>query len=326
MSKLAYTPSTIRTGARAALAALGAAFLAFTAVPDAKAQGNNARINLVVMSDDADPDTVPRNNRIFNRVQLALSEYMNTRGFQIYDETSIAGAITPPNRVRRRDAELIEIARAAPTPVDAMAVYQIYASVRRSPAANIRFPEVRIAGRILNVRTGQFISSFEVGGFQLPALPNPCDRECVLENVGSHSRILATDLGSALSSKLEAFARPGGGTAEAGKDTVGGAAAAGTAAANADGCVSLPTDYQVVLRDFKTSDVNKIESGFVRWGCYQQHRTLSMTDNGATFFYRTSVDSARLTRNFRLMMELEGINAQVTFTGNIVTITRVMTR
>ncbi|MGL4242538.1 MAG: hypothetical protein ACRCTI_15620, partial [Beijerinckiaceae bacterium] len=103
-------------------------------------------------------------------------------------------------------------------------------------------------------------------------------------------------------------------------------AAGSTAAASADGCVSLPTDYQIVLRDFKTSDVNKIESGFVRWGCYQQHRTLSMTDNGATFFYRTSVDSARLTRNFRLMMELEGINAQVTFTGNIMTVTRVMTR
>jgi hypothetical protein len=307
--------ATIRT----TLSALTAGFLAFTAIPDAKAQGNNARINLVVMSDDADPDTVPRNSRIFNRVQLQLSEYMNTRGFQVYDETSIAGGINPPGRVRRRDAELIEVARAAPTPLDAMAVYQIYASVRRSPAANIRYPDVRIAGRILNVRTGQFISSFEVTGPQLPALPNPCDRECVLENVGDHSRVLATDLGSALASKLESFARPAG-SAEAGKD--GGVA---TATAG-DGCVALPTDYQIVLRDFKTSDVNKIESGFVRWGCYQRHRTVSMTDNGATFFYSTNSDSARLTRNFRLMMELEGINAQVTFSGNVLTVTRVTTR
>jgi hypothetical protein len=311
---------------RKTLAAISAMFLAFTAVPSAEAQNNNSRINLVIMSDDADTDTVPRNNRIFNRVQLQLSEYLNTRGFQVYDETSIAGGITPPNRVRRRDAELIEIARAAPTPVDAMAVYQIYASVRRSNAANIRFPEVRIAGRILNVRTGQFISSFEVGGFQLPALPNPCDRECVLENVGGQSRILAADLGSALASKLEAFAKPGGSAAaEPNKD--GGASAAGsTAAASADGCVALPSDYQIILRDFRTSDVNKIESGFVRWGCYQRHRTVSMTDNGATFFYSTTAESSRLTRNFRLMMELEGINAQVTFSGNTVTVTRTLTR
>jgi hypothetical protein len=204
-----------------------------------------------------------------------------------------------------------------------MAVYQIYASVRRSPAADIRYPDVRLAGRILNVRTGQFISSFEVGGFQLPALPNPCDRECVLERVGDHSRQLASDLGSALSSKLEAFAKPAGGTVEANKD---GGASAGGAAASGDGCVALPTDYQIVLRDFRTSDVNKIESGFVRWGCYQRHRTVSMTDNGATFFYSTTAESSRLTRNFRLMMELEGLNAQVTFSGNTVTVTRMLTR
>lgn len=306
------------------LAALSALFLTFAAAPPAEAQGNNSRINLVVMSDDADPDTVPRNNRIFNRVQLQLSEYLNTRGFQVYDETSIAGGITPPNRVRRRDAELIEVARAAPTPVDAMAVYQIYASVRRSPAANIRFPEVRIAGRILNVRTGQFISSFEVGGFQLPALPNPCDRECVLENVGSHSRVLASDLGSALASKLEAFARPG--ASAAGEPNKDGGTAPAAGDASAEGCTALPTDYQIVLRDFRASDVNKIESGFVRWGCYQRHRTVSMTDNGATFFYSTTSDSARMSRNFRLMMELEGINAQITFTGNTFTVSRMLTR
>jgi hypothetical protein len=107
---------------RKTLSALAAAFLAFAAAPDAHAQGANSRINLVVMSDDADTDTVPRNSRIFNRVQLQLSEYLNTRGFQVYDETSIAGGINPPGRVRRRDAELIEVARAAPTPLDAMAV------------------------------------------------------------------------------------------------------------------------------------------------------------------------------------------------------------
>jgi hypothetical protein len=51
-----------------------------------------------------------------------------------------------------------------------------------------------------------------------------------------------------------------------------------------------------------------------------------MTSNGATFFYSTTAESSRLTRNFRLMMELEGINAQVTFTGNTFTVTRMLTR
>lgn len=285
----------------------------------ASAQSTNSRINLLVMSDDADPDTVPRNNRIFNRVQLQLSEYLNTRGFQVYDETGVSLGVTPTGRVRRRDAELIEIARAVSTPVDAMVVYQIYASARRSPAADIRYPEIRIAGRVLNVRTGQFIGSFEVGGFQLPALPSPCGAECLLETVGSHSKTLATDLGAAIAQKLEGFAASPTNAAGAGKDGV-------APVGNTDGCANLPTDFEIRLRDFTTSEVDRIESEFVRWGCYRTHRTVNMTGNSADFFYSTSSDSARLTRNFRLMMELVGLNGQITFSGNRVTVTKVLTR
>lgn len=288
----------------------------------ASAQTTNSRINLLVMSDDADPDTVPRNNRIFNRVQLQLSEYLNTRGFQVYDETSLALGITPTGRVRRRDAELIEIARAVSTPVDAMVVYQIYASARRANAANIRFPEIRIAGRVLNVRTGQFIGAFEVGGFQLPALPNPCGAECLLETVGSHSRTLATDLGAAIAQKLEGFAASSTNAAAGGKDGV----ATPVAGGNTDGCANLPTDFEIRLRDFTTAEIDRIEGEFVRWGCYRTHRTVNMTGNSADFFYSTSSDSARLTRNFRLMMELVGLNGQITFSGNRLIVTKVLTR
>lgn len=297
----------------------------------ASAQSPNSRINLLVMSDDADPDTVPRNNRIFNRVQLQLSEYLNTRGFQVYDETSLALGITQTARVRRRDAELIEIARAVSTPVDAMVVYQIYASARRAVAADIRFPEIRIAGRVLNVRSGQFIAAFEVGGFQLPALPNPCSAECLLETVGTHSRLLAADLGAAIAQKLEGFARPSGGAAAVGKDgnVLGGGAGAGGAApvaAGGDGCNSLPTDFVIQLRDFTATEVDRVESEFVRWGCYRAHRATQMTSTSADFFYTTSADSARLTRNFRLMLELVGLNGQVTFSGNRLVVSKVATR
>jgi hypothetical protein len=305
-----------------------ALLLSFAAVAHAQ---SNSRINLLVMSDDADPDTVPRNNRIFNRVQLQLSEYLNTRGFQVYDETSVSLGIAPTARVRRRDAELIEIARAVPTPVDAMVVYQIYASARRAVAADIRFPEIRIAGRVLNVRSGQFIAAFEVGGFQLPALPNPCSAECLLETVGTHSRLLAGDLGAAIAQKLEGFARPsGGGTAAVGKDGIvlGGGAGGGAApvAAGGDGCNSLPTDYMIQLRDFTATEVDRIEGEFVRWGCYRAHRATQTTSTSADYFYTTSADSARLTRNFRLMLELVGLNGQVNFSGNRVVVAKVPTR
>lgn len=300
--------------------------LLFAVAQGAFAQAANSRINLLVMSDDADPDTVPRNNRIFNRVQLQLSEYLNTRGFQVYDETSISLGITTTDRVRRRDAELIEIARAVSTPIDAMVVYQIYASARRANTVDIRFPEIRIAGRVLNVRTGQFIAAFEVGGFQLPALPNPCGAECLLETVGAHSRVMATDLGAAIAQKLEGFSRTSSSAAAGGGKDGGGKDGVPVAVANPDGCANLPTDFEIRLRDFTPAEVNRIESEFVRWGCYRTHRTVTMSDSSADFFYSTSSDSARLTRNFRLMMELVGLNGQVTFTGNRVIVNKVLTR
>ncbi len=317
MPLLATMLRTARMGLAAAvcLAGLGAA--------PALAQTTNDRINLLVMSDDADTDTVPRNNRVFNRVQLALSEYLNTRGFQVYDETGVAMDITRPGRVRRTDAMLYEIARAVPTPIDVIVVYQIYASVRATPNTGIRFPDIRIPGRVLNSRTGQFIGTFEVGGFQLQPLPVNCQAECVLENVGAQARILATDLGSAIAQKLEGFARSSGPTsATAGKD----GPTAVAAAPSADGCSNLPTDFVFQLRDFSPSEITRIEGEFVRWGCYQQHRTTASTNSSADFFYRTTADSSRITRNFRLMLELIGLNGQVNFSGNRVIVTKVPTR
>lgn len=303
--------------AMSALVVLGA-----LSASQAQPANPNERINILVMSDDADPDTVPRNHRVFNRVQLALSEYLNTRGFQIYDETGVAMDITRTGRVRRTDAQLYEIARLVPTPIDVIVVYQIYASVRVSPNVGIRVPNIRIPGRILNARTGQFIGTFEVGDFQLQPLPVNCQAECVLENVGGQARVLANDLGSALAQKLAGFARPGQSADAAGKDGPAGQ----VAAAPADGCSGLPTEFVFQLRDFSASEVTRIESEFVRWGCYQQHRTTQMSATSADFFYRTSADSARISRNFRLMLELIGMNAQVTMSQNRITVTKVATR
>lgn len=311
----------LKSAGRVAMSAL---FLgAAAAAPQAQTASPNERINLLVMSDDADTDTVPRNHRVFNRVQLALSEYLNTRGFQVYDETGVSMDITRTNRVRRTDAQLYEIARLVPTPIDVIVVYQIYASVRTTPNVGMRVPVIRIPGRILNSRTGQFIGTFEVGDFQLQPLPVNCQSECVLENVGAQARVLANDLGSAIAQKLTSFVRAPQAAAAplAGKD-----GASGPVPIAADGCSNLPTDYVFQLRDFSASEVTRIEGEFVRWGCYQQHRTTQMSATSADFFYRTSADSARITRNFRLMLELVGLNAQVTMSQNRITVTRIATR
>src|SRR3954464_5083400 len=93
--------------------AAAVACLSLSATQAAQAQ---TRPNLLVVSEDADEDTVPRGNRIFQRVITELSETMNVRGYNVYDETAIGMSFTQPGRVRRRDTELIDIARSVPRP------------------------------------------------------------------------------------------------------------------------------------------------------------------------------------------------------------------
>lgn len=194
----------MRTLSAAVSAGLALVF-ALSAAP-AQAQ---AKPNVVVMGEDADEDAVPRGNRIFQRVIAELSETMNLRGYNVYDETAVAMGFTQPNRVRRRDAELIEVARAVSSPpLDVVAIFQIYASASKSAYSDIVRPQVRIPGRLLNVRTGQSLGAFEVAGLQLPPLPQGCDRECLLERVGAEAKTIAGDVASALTAKLDGFVAP----------------------------------------------------------------------------------------------------------------------
>jgi hypothetical protein len=171
--------------------------------------------NLLIMGEDADLDTVPRNSRVFNRVLRALATEMQTMGFAVYDETAVTMSVTNPARVRRADAELLTIAKRVPNvPIDVVVAFQIYASAEQNVyAPGVIDLRIRVSGRMIHVQTGQALGNFEVsyGPGELPPLPPGCNRDCVLEQVGEESQRIAADVGSALAIKLDALspARPG---------------------------------------------------------------------------------------------------------------------
>ncbi|GJD64016.1 hypothetical protein [Methylobacterium frigidaeris] len=282
---------------------------------------------VVVMGEDADEDSVPRGNRIFQRVIAELSETMNLRGYNVYDETAVAMGFTQPNRVRRRDAELIEVARSVSSPpLDVVAVFQIYASASKSAYSDIVRPEVRIPGRLLNVRTGQSLGSFEVAGVQLPPLPQGCDRECLLERVGTEAKVIAGDVAAALTAKLDGVVAPRRG-ADAGAASVPGAVAAPVAAGPAgEACGGLPTAYVVRLNGFSAQEVQAAEEYMAAFRCYEHHRPVRAGTSAAEYWYETRSDSARLGRNLRLMLEHMSAPGQVQFSGNTFVLSRVATR
>ncbi len=283
--------------------------------------------SIVVMGEDADEDTIPRGNRIFQRVIRELGEAMNVRGYNVYDETAVAMGFTQPGRVRRRDAELIDVARSVQTPpLDVVVVFQIYASAQKSLYSDIVRPEVRIPGRLLNVRTGQAIGSFEVSGVQLPPLPQGCDRDCLLERVGAEARTLAADLAGALTAKLDGFAAPRGGSAGAGGPGPVAGIDGGAPVAGAEGCGGFPTAYVVRLNGFSAQEIQAIEEYMRAFRCYEHHRPVRAGASLSEYWYETRADSARMNRNLRLMLEHMNAGGQVSFAGNTFSVSKIATR
>ena len=289
-------------------------------------------LNIVFMGEDADEDSVPRGNRIFNRVIAAMGEEMNVQGYDIFDETAIAMNINPANRVRRMDSELIEVARAVQTPpLDVIVVFTIYASVREAAYADIVRPDVRIPGRILNVRTGQQIGSFEVSGLELPPLPVVCERECLLESVSDSAVILGAELAAALTSKLASF------VAAPAEVTTGGPSVIlitpnvspvtpVSPVMSVDNCESLPTAYVVRFEGLDTTEVTALEEYINSYACVESARPVRTSDRLVEYWYETRSDSARLDRNLRLTLEHMGVEGQLRFAGNTFVLTRIATR
>jgi hypothetical protein len=274
--------------------------------------------NLLIMGEDADQDSVPRNSRIFNRVLNAITSEMQVEGFKVFDETVVSLNVTDPGRVRRTDAELITIARRIESaPIDAIAVFQIYASTDRTAFADIMDLRVRIPGRLINVQTGQALANYEVAyaAGDLPPLPPNCSRECVLEHVGDQARRIGADLGAVLARQLDMIA-----PARSGGSSI---AALSSDAPAARDCAGLPTAYTLVFRNFDTTEITDIEEYIVSFRGYEHHRPLRVMGTEASYWYETCTEAARLNRNLRLMVEHMGADARISLVRNRVEIDKI---
>jgi hypothetical protein len=277
----------------------------FSAVPMVQAQ---QQPNLLIMGEDADLDTVARNSRIFDRVLRALEAELQAEGFRVYDETAVSMGVTDPQRVRRSDAELITVARRIQdAPIDAIIVFQIYASTEQNPFAAIMDLRVRIPGRILNAQTGQALANYEIayGPNDLPPLPPGCSRDCVLEHVGDQARRIASDVGAVLARQLD-YLSPAA--------AVAAPPVSGTQ--QPEGCVGLTTAYTLTFRAFESEEITQVEEYLAAFSGYQHHRPMRSGATESTYWYEACTDTARLNRNLRLMAEHMGVEVRLGMVQN----------
>lgn len=263
--------------------------------------------NLLIMGEDADQDTVARNSRIFNRVTRALETEFQAEGFKVYDETAVSMSVTNPQRVRRTDAELITIAqRIQNTPIDAIVVFQIYASSEKNAFADIMDLRVRISGRLLNAKTGEALANYEIayGPNDLPPLPPECNRDCILEHVGDQAQRIAADVGSVLTVHLDHLSP----TAVAAPEV--------SSEHTISTCVGLDTAYTITFRGFEVGEISTIEEYLASFSGYQHLRPMQVGTRESSYWYETCSDTARLNRNLRLMAEQMDVEVRLGMVQN----------
>lgn len=298
------------------IAAAALAGMALTATLPAAA---GEQPNLMIVGEDADRDTVPRHNRVFNRVLRAISHQMQMKGFKVYDETALSMRFTNAGRTRRSDAELIAVARRVNSvPVDVITVFKVYASAEQNPYSDITDLRVRVPGRLLHVQSGRSLGNYEVayGPGDLPPLPVDCNRDCVLEHVGAQARRIAADVGAVLAMKLDRLS-PARRRADATGFTAGPASAAiATTSAHYHRCTGLTTGYSMTFRGFDGYEVTRIEEYLAAFKGYDHHRPMDAMMTETRYWYETCSSVARLNRNIRLMVEQMGLTARISLVGN----------
>ncbi len=282
--------------------------------------------NLIIMGEDADPDAVPRDSRIFGRVLDALSNELSDEGFDVYDETAVTLDDFVQGRIFRTDDEIIDIARSINRPpIDVAVIFTIFAS-RNSVGYTTKITS-RIEGRLLNVRSGQRLGNFEVDFPATRNAPPDCNRDCLLRHVGNLSHTLAHDLGAVLSEKLAHLVdRDHDHDHGEGEDEDDRRDRAHKHGGDGHKHSRLPSAYTLVFNGFNGDDIDEIEDFFVSFSGYEHHRPIRTSARHSEYWYETESGSARLNRNLRQMLDHLDVKGRISFAQNVFKVQKISTQ
>lgn len=263
-------------------------------------------VNLLVMVEDADQNSIPRDSRINKRVHASISQQLN-HIVDVYDETSLTLTSFKQGRVRRSDAELIDIAQSITRPpIDIIAVFSTYASISTSEYA--KKARARVEGRLLNAKSGKFLDNFEVQSPRSWTIPYACDSQtCMLEEMGDEAKVLGNELGLILAEKLNWLIN--------GESSNPPAPAA-----------EIFNDYYLEFDGFSAQDVASIEEYLLLFSGYISHRPTQQRHTRTTLLYRSTIGSAKLSRNILKLLEELNMRATINFEGNAFNVKRITLR
>lgn len=333
---------------------IGAAAVAALAAAPAAAQAQT--IKVLVTQEDWDKDSLKRNNRIQRAVLNTWNSTLNSpdvlhqmkrygiEGLDVYDETAVSLKFYEQDRVRRRDEELISLARQIKNPrIDVVVLYTLYARAVKEPYTHLTKLLTSMSYRAIDTRSGRFF-----GGDNLDVDPHGVvmtgcatsingvkpDAHCVKEFVSRNGERLARDAGNALALKLGAllgqhYGHKNVGYAEDTNDKLGDAdgykdgdagAETGVDVAKVGGghCKNIPTTFVVEYQGFSPRQKTLIEANMSNWRCGLDLDAAvgGSSLSNAAYEYKTRLNEGQLIRQVRLMTELMGVVADIRNQGH----------
>ncbi|MCJ8293954.1 MAG: hypothetical protein MJK15_06060 [Colwellia sp.] len=275
--------------------------------PTAVQAANNA--NILVIGNDANKGSVPRNSPIFNRVIGALANQMHDNNFDVFDETAITLDAFGQNRINRTDAEIINIARSITRPpIDIAVIFSIYVNTQAQGYSTK--VSSRIEGRLLNVQTGRRLGNFEIDNNKPWNVPSSCNLDCILANSNDNSRLMASDLGAVLAAKLAWMTD--GGNSHLGLDR--------------PGTNQMNTGYNLIFDGFSAETFAELEEYLVVFSGYDSYRPTEIRYTRTEIWYKSSIGTAKLLRNIKKMLAELDLKATINFTGNTFTVKKITLR
>ncbi|MGF1658893.1 MAG: hypothetical protein ACFCUS_05650 [Rubrimonas sp.] len=282
--------------------------------------------NVLVMVEDSDRDTVPRDSRIHRNVLAGMNDRMNGRGYRVFDEQAVGISgyqeMTASDRVRRTDQELIIVANSvARPPIDVLIAYEAFASTDAKEFAT--YARMRLAGRALDPRSGRFLGSFEVISPKTYTLPVGCSRECLLENLSEEGRDMGIELADVLADKLDQFFVPAAASPAANQQPVGDG---GGAAPVAGGGGGFERTYTLAFSECSPATRSDFEPYLVIFEGYIDHRPNACRSTSCEMTYVSSINPGKLQRNLEKMLEHSNHPGRVTVDGLTYAVTCVPQR
>ncbi len=243
---------------------------------------------VLIVGEDADPDTVRRDTRVFKRVLNGIANTMINQGFDVKDETALTHETHAQGRTRRNDMELIEIAK--DTGIDVLCIFSIYPNAHSRPTS--LKVTTRIEGRLLSVNDGSRLGNFEHEPQREQIVAKPYNRDDIIESVGKIAKIIGEEVGDYLASRLSNYdSQPGGGRLQ---------------------------EWTLIFDGFSLNEMTEMEKILAIFSGYDSHRPKSnamKTNLHHEYWYRSSINSAKMEQNLNKLLHKYNHDGRVYMSG-----------